>query len=440
MKNYFFDIMSDAFRAVSKDDVLCCSFSGEDTFFARLNNNKIRQVGDVKQYSLLLQLIRGTRSTSASVRLSGEKTIDVDRLKSLLNRLNAQVAQLPEDPHLNFSKTIASGDAVRSNELPAAHATVERIISTAKGLDLVGLYCSGGIYRGFANSLGQRNWFESYSFDFNFSVYHQKDKAVKSHYAGFNWSDDDFAKTLSRTRTELELIRREPKTIAPGKYRVYLAPSAVAEIAGMLQWSGFGLKAHKTKTTALLKMIEEGRRLHPQVTMMENTVGGIAPNFDTVGFIKPDRVVLVEDGAYKGCLSNARSAKEFGMPCTGSHQQEIAESFEMKAGDIPQDQVLQKLDRGLYINNLHYLNYSDMPACRMTGLTRFATLWVENGETVAPVNVMRFDDSVYRIFGEKLIGLTREREYIFESHTYDQRMAMSINVPGALVEEFALTL
>ena len=38
-----------------------------------------------------------------------------------------------------------------------------------------------------------------------------------------------------------------------------------------------------------------------------------------------------------------------------------------------------QLDTGIYVNNLWYLNYSDRPAGRITGMTRFATLWVEEG-------------------------------------------------------------
>ena len=33
----------------------------------------------------------------------------------------------------------------------------------------------------------------------------------------------------------------------------------------------------------------------------------------------------------------------------------------------------------VYVNNVWYLNYSDRSACRMTGMTRFATFWVEHG-------------------------------------------------------------
>jgi predicted Zn-dependent protease len=73
-------------------------------------------------------------------------------------------------------------------------------------------------------------------------------------------------------------------------------------------------------------------------------------------------------------------------------------------------------------------------------MTRFATFWVEGGRLQAPLNVMRFDDSVYRMLGGSLEALTSEREWIQSSNTYGQRSVESSRVPGALLSNLALTL
>ena len=101
---------------------------------------------------------------------------------------------------------------------------------------------------------------------------------------------------------------------------------------------------------------------------------------------------------------------------------------------------VQVLGTGLLIGNLWYLNYSDRNACRLTGMTRFASFWVENGNIVAPVNVMRFDDSLYRMLGSNLIALTAAREYRLSIHTYERRSTASMRVPGALINGLRLTL
>jgi predicted Zn-dependent protease len=73
-------------------------------------------------------------------------------------------------------------------------------------------------------------------------------------------------------------------------------------------------------------------------------------------------------------------------------------------------------------------------------MTRFATLWVEGGEIVAPLNVMRFDETLYRMFGDNLIGLTRKRELILDADTYFRRSTSCVRLPGALIDDFSFTL
>jgi predicted Zn-dependent protease len=57
---------------------------------------------------------------------------------------------------------------------------------------MVGFYAAGTQMRGFANSLGQRNWHEIDSFDFDFSLHGEGDRAAKSGYAGFEWNPRSF--------------------------------------------------------------------------------------------------------------------------------------------------------------------------------------------------------------------------------------------------------
>jgi predicted Zn-dependent protease len=73
-------------------------------------------------------------------------------------------------------------------------------------------------------------------------------------------------------------------------------------------------------------------------------------------------------------------------------------------------------------------------------MTRFATFWVEGGRIVAPVSPMRFDDSIYRMLGENLLELTRERELLLDPSTYGERSTSSSRLPGALLSSMRFTL
>jgi predicted Zn-dependent protease len=176
------------------------------------------------------------------------------------------------------------------------------------------------------------------------------------------------------------------------------------------------------------------------VTIRENTGDGVAPNFQEAGFIKPDQVTLIDNGIFRDCLVSPRSAKEYDVPTNGASGGEMPESLEMAAGSLASVETLHRLDTGVYINNVWYLNYSDRTACRITGMTRFATFWVENGVIQAPLNVMRFDETLYRMFGENLLGLTAERDLLLDPSTYGARSTSSARIPGALVQDFTFTL
>jgi predicted Zn-dependent protease len=345
---------------------------------------------------------------------------------------------LADDPYLHFATDINNTEYHHDNEVIGSHDAIEQIVQVGSELDLVGIFANGIQYAGFANSLGQRNWHSSANFNFDWSCYLAEDKAVKSNYAGFDWQQHKLADKMESIRQQLGILERPAKTLKPGAYRAYLAPSAVSEIISMMAWGGFGLKSHRTKATPLIQMVEQGRTLSSSVSLREYHGRGLAPMFTGSGFIKPDEVQLIENGLYKDCLVSARSAKEY--ESTTNADWEYPGALDMAAGYLAAADILKELDTGLYINNLWYLNFSDRNACQMTGMTRFACFWVEQGEIQAPVNVMRFDNSVYSLLGSHLLELTEERELILDSSTYGQRSNSSMELPGVLVSELRLTL
>ena len=440
MQSYFYELADELCRGVGDGEVLLLGFSSEESDFVRFNHSAIRQAGSVSQRYLGVELVGGGRHLKGVCTLSGDAATDRDRAAGVLAELRERLPDVPEDPYLLYATDVRSSERVGENRLPDRRAVIEAVLGAGAGRDLVGLYAQGGIFGGFANSLGQRNWFATYTFHLDWSFYHAGDKAVKAAYAGTEWQAKTFARKVDEAAGQLAPLARPPKTIDPGEVRVYLAPVALREILEMLCWGGFGLKAHRTKTTSLLKMIEQGAALHPSVTIRENTAEGMAANFESSGFLKPDSVTLIDGGRYKDCLVSPRTAKEYGVEPNGASGGEYPQSLDVAGGDVAAADVLERLDTGVYVNRLWYLNYSDRPACRITGMTRFGTFWVEGGRIAAPLNVMRFDETIYRILGENLVALTAERDFLPSGETYGGRSTDSVCLPGALIDNFRFTL
>jgi predicted Zn-dependent protease len=438
MQQTFYQLADSLVAERAGDEVLLLDFAGERSDFVRFNNSLVRQAGNVLQQYLDLELVSGDRHASETITLSGDGRENLHRALTSLEGLRARLPQVPADPYLLYSEEVRSSEKTGECKLPPVKDAVGAILTAGVGKDLVGIHAQGESCRGFANSLGQRNWFSTHSFHLEWCLYAHGDKAVKSAYAGFEWSNAELALKMATAADQLSVLGRPAKTIPPGEYRLYLAPAAFAEFADMLGWGGYGLKSHRTKTTCLLKMLEEGAAFSPLFSARENTVEGLSPNFTDAGYVKPDSVSLITEGRFDTCLVSPRSAKEYGVEVNSDG--ESPSSLDLTAGDLPREEVLQRLGDGVYCNQLWYLNWSDMPACRITGMTRFATFWVEGGEIVAPLNVMRFDETGYRALGSNLLGLTRERDFLPDSGTYDARSTDSARVPGALIEGFRFTL
>ena len=438
---------SDAFKvmvnwlrdSVREPEQFTLSYAAESSAFVRFNHAKVRQAGQVQQANVGLKLINDGRHADLHITLSGDQEADLQRLAEGLQQLRETLPLLPQDPYLLLNHNSWQSTHVQAHPLPDTEDVVGQICAAAEGLDLVGFYAAGPISRGFASSSGAFGWHQANSFNFDFSLFHDNGEAVKASYAGHEWSSEGFARRFQQAREQLAFLGRPLRTLAPGQYRAYLAPAALEEIMGMLSWGGFSAQSIASKSSPLQKLYVGDQTFSPLVSLDEQVSGSLSPAFSGEGYPRSDLRLIVE-GKAGDQLVGSRSAAEYGLTANGAGGGEMPSALNMAAGDLSQAEILKQLGTGLYISNLWYLNYSDQPAARLTGMTRFATFWVENGEIQAPVSTMRFDDSAYSLLGSQLEALTAERELLLSASTYSQRNTSSALLPGALVSRLTLTL
>ncbi|PMQ09269.1 Metalloprotease PmbA [Pseudomonas sp. AD21] len=438
---------SDAFKvmvnwlrdSVREPEQFTLSYAAESSAFVRFNHAKVRQAGQVQQADVGLKLINDGRHADLHITLSGDQEADLQRLAEGLQQLRETLPLLPQDPYLLLNHNGWQSNNVQEHPLPDTEQVVEEICAAAEGLDLVGFYAAGPISRGFASSSGAFGWHQANSFNFDFSLFHENGEAVKASYAGHEWSSAGFARRFQQAREQLAFLGRPLRTLAPGQYRAYLAPAALEEIMGMLSWGGFSAQSIASKSSPLQKLYVGDQAFSPLVSLDEKVSGSLSPAFSGEGYPRSDLRLVIE-GKAGDQLVGSRSAAEYGLSANGASGGESPSALSMAAGNLSQAEILKQLGTGLYISNLWYLNFSDQPAARLTGMTRFATFWVENGEIQAPVSTMRFDDSAYSLLGSQLEALTAERELLLSASTYSQRNTSSALLPGALVSRLTLTL
>jgi predicted Zn-dependent protease len=374
------------------------------------------------------------------MRLSTDFEKDSVLLIRTLYYLRREIPELPADPYLMYERNINSFETNITCSKLDNYSITENIINNSHALDMVGILSSGIIMKGFANSLGQFNWHESESFNFDWSMYTESGKAIKQNYSDQEWNQEIFSNLVSESKEKLKVIDNKEIILKPGEYRVYLSPSALNEIVDMLSWGGFSYKANKIGSSPLHLMEKGEKSFNKIVSFSENLSNGISPKFHSDGFIKPEMTELIVNGKYVNSLISPRSALEYSVNHNAAEYHESPVSIHLNKGVINSNKILETLKDGIYISNLWYLNFSDRNNGRITGLTRFGCFMVENGEYKGPINTMRFDETVYNVFGDKLVGLTDKSQLLMDSSTYEERSTHSSTIPGAIVEDFKMTL
>jgi predicted Zn-dependent protease len=413
---------------------------GEVSQFTRFNRAKVRQTGMVEDASLQLTLMVGQRKAHIEFPLVGDLSIDLAEARAVGEMLRAEVAQIPIDPHLVLPQGNASSREVHVGELLAPDRVVSEVLDPVTNLDFTGLYAGGKVLRGYADSSGQKHWFVTDSYTLDYSLFTDTGAAVKGTLAGSKWDRLTYQQQIAESVDRLAQLSQPAKTIKRGKYRTYFAPAATADLLSMLSWGGISEAALQQGRSCFGPLQRGELLLSPHLTIQENFDRGLVPRFNELGEIAPSTLNLIHQGKLENTLVNARTAKEYGKIANGANQGESLRSAQICPGSLAHDRILTELDRGLYISNLHYLNWSDRPKGRITGMTRYACFWVENGEIVAPIVNLRFDDSLYRFWGENLVALTDTLEFIPEVDTYGSRQLGGSWVPGLLVDNFTYTL
>ena len=440
MENIFNIISENVFTLLNKEEYLTLSFSSESTQFIRFSQSKIRQTGLVDDATLELELIHNNRTCGESFTLSGDTDADIQSATDILSNLRMEIVQLPEDPYIVLPENNGSSRDIHTGNLLSVESAADALTPAMQSVDLAGIWSSGKIYRGNTNSLGQKHWFSTETFSLDYSLITADEKMVKATFAGSEWNQSDYESFMAKSIQKLEFMKRKAIKVKPGEYRTFIASPGVRDILDMFSWNGLSEASIQQGQSSFGKMRNENSKLSPCFSLNEDFRSGSVPRFNDNGEVAPDVLNLVNGGLLENTLINSRTAKEYNVVSNNAGGGEGVRAPYMAEGELSEADVLKKIGTGLYLGNLHYLNWSDCIGGRITGMTRYACFWVENGEIVAPIENMRFDDSFYNFFGENLEAVSDKVEFNPEVGTYESRSLGGTHCPGVLLSSFSLTL
>ena len=440
LEETFDRLVNQLLSGLKEDEHLKLGLKGEQSQFVRFNGARVRQAGCVEDGQMSMTLMQNQRNGFRSFPLTGDWEVDKQQAELALTELRQEIPQLPEDPYLVLPQGTATSRENHAGKLLKPEAVASSLLAEMAGIDFTGFYAGGSLVRAYADSAGQKHWFVTEFFSVDYSLFTEDGQAVKGTFAGNEWNDAAYSAKLTEAKNQLERLAQPPKSIPRGQYRTYLAPGAVAELLSMFSWGGVSEGSLQRGGSALALLQRGEKQFSSQFHITENFRQGLVPRFNEWGDIAPIELPLIQSGKLVNTLISSRTAKEYGKVANGATGSESLRSPEILPGHLPAADILKALNTGLYLSNLHYLNWSDRPTGRITGMTRYACFWVENGEIVAPIENLRFDESLYQCLGDHLIAITDFQEFIPEVNTYDYRDPGGMRVPGILTEGFTYTL
>ena len=245
------------------------------------------------------------------------------------------------------------------------------------------------------------------------------------------------ADALGEQAASLAVRTKNAGTLDPGTYTVVLAPEAVADIVAFMGWMTFGAKPFAEKRSAFSDKLGESV-VDGAISIFDDFAaqGGIGLPFDFEGQPRTP-VTLIKRGIAEGVVTDSMWAAKLGMPNTGhalpapNGYGPMPLNLVMDAGDATIDDLVSRVDRGVYVTRFHYVNVEDPVPLTLTGMTRDGTFMIEGGRLTKPLRNLRFTQSAIQALSH-VGGITATRELIgSDGH--------ATLVPGLLLERFAFT-
>lgn len=210
-------------------------------------------------------------------------------------------------------------------------------------------------------------------------------------------------------------IPKKEIRVKPGEYPAILDFYACAEIFSILSSNCFsGSGFHDAGKISAEHLGEE--LFHPSLNLWDDgcDLSGCPTCCDFEGITK-QRIELIDHGKLAGAVYDRETAAKQRKQSTG-HAQSRRELFAsgpqannlfIKPGDQTIDEMIQSVERGIWITRFQYTTLSDPTELVISGSTRDGTFWIENGKIQYALPNLPFRVSIYKILKE-IQGMSQE--------------------------------
>ena len=253
-------------------------------------------------------------------------------------------------------------------------------------------------------------------------------------YGGNDLGHFDLASFSGELEAKIKRATLDIVDVEPGEYTVILGPHAAGELLRYLMFASYAATVDRGSSYFKGKLNEKifpdifsviSDPLHPQlITIPYNEDGHIAR-----------RLPLVEKGVFKNFVVNNYYANKLKMDKNGSVG---LAAMILDKGTMTLEEMIKSIDRGLYISNIHYMNFINQQETSVTGLTRDGTFLIENGKITKVVNNLRYTEKLAEIF-KHTQALENIQHPVPVSENYGNFDIYSSLIPHVKTSKFKIT-
>ena len=220
------------------------------------------------------------------------------------------------------------------------------------------------------------------------------------------------------------ILMQNKITMPPGKYDVLLSSHAYTELNFMGAGYGMDRKAYDKGYSAYNKKL--GTQIAPEHINLftdPNSPHAACKPFMYDG-LSVSKNMLIENGI----LKNLPTSRFWG------HQNNLQafgiSNLIMDGSHLSDDLLIQKIERGFYIKDIWYIRIVNPENLTLTGMTRNALFYIEDGKVKCGATHFRWNDSPMLMFERiKEVGIPK-REQVWKYSNY---------MPPVIIKDFNLT-
>jgi PmbA protein len=418
----------------------------EESGFARFAGSRVHQPTLIRDESVTLRVVR-----DGKVGVSVTNRTDDEGLRAAAARAAEAADSSPPDPHFPGLPQPADVPEVEGFDEATAALTPEeqadaaaRAITSAPDYGLFGYFTSAVTETAVASSTGHA------------VSQAMTDASALAIAASDNESGYAEACSWKASEIEPEAVGREAadkarrtadaEEIEAGTYAAVLEPYALSELMWYFAFTSINGLALLEERSYFSGRIGQ-RVFDPAFTLVDDGLDprGLPKAFDLEGVPKQP-VTIVENGVVQDVVWDRRSARRagngkastgHGLAATSQAFGPIPLNLSLQGGDATRDELVERVDDGIYVTRLHYLGIVDAREGIITGMTRDGTFRIEGGRVTKPLVNLRFTTSFPKL-AEQLLGLSSDVELVNRSDYYDERYPFGTLVPAVATSAFTI--